>query len=113
MIITRHLVKVFDIGVNNNLYGGRMLDWLDEVGVLFIREQYPTKQFVTLKISETVFHKPVQCNDILLFDVIDYKVGNTSVSLNIDVYNLEKVKVVSTNIVYVSIDQYGNKTPIH
>ena len=55
MLITRHLIKAFDIGVNENLYGGRMLDWIDEAGAMFARLQYPQNQFVTLKIAETVF----------------------------------------------------------
>ena len=53
-LITRHLVKAFDIGVNDNLYGGRMLDWIDEAGAMFARLGFPKNQFVTLKIAETV-----------------------------------------------------------
>ena len=111
-LVTKHLVKDFDIGVNNNLYGGRMLDWLDEAGALFVREQYPNKQFVTLKISETIFHKPVHCNDIISFYVTEYKVGNTSITIKIEVHRNNQI-MVTTDMVYVSIDQNGNKISIN
>ena len=42
-LITRHLVKAFDIGVNFNLYGGRMMDWLDEAGALYALERFPVE----------------------------------------------------------------------
>lgn len=110
-LITRHLVKAFDIGVNFNLYGGRMMDWLDEAGALYALERFPNYQFVTLKISETIFHKPVHINEVLKFYIINEKIGNTSLTLTINVMRNSE-KILSTNMVFVSIDSEGNKKAI-
>ena len=111
MLITRHLVKEFDIGVNSNLYGGRMMDWLDEAGALYALERFPNHQFVTLKISETIFHKPVHINEVLKFYITDEKIGNTSLTLTIIVMR-ENDKILSTNMVFVSVDNLGQKVKI-
>ena len=108
MLVTTHLVKSFDIGLNNNLYGGRMLDWIDETGALFTRELFPKNKFVTLKIAETIFHNPVHANDVIKFFVIDPCGGKTSLSFKIKVMRNSEV-VLSTDMVFVCISDSGEK----
>lgn len=108
MLITTHLVKGFDIGLNNNLYGGRMLDWIDESGALFTRELFPKEKFVTLKIAETIFHHPVKSNDVIKFFVVEPCGGKTSLSFKIVVKRNEDV-VLTTDMVFVCVSNEGNK----
>lgn len=108
MLITTHLVKNFDIGLNNNLYGGRMLDWIDEAGALFTRELFPNEKFVTLKIAETIFHNPVHANDVIKFIVNEPCCGKTSLSFKIQVVRNEQI-VLSTDLVFVCINDSGEK----
>lgn len=111
MLITRHLIKAFDIGVNENLYGGRMLDWIDEAGAMFTRLQYPQNQFVTLKIAETVFHKPIHINEIIEFYVSNVVVGETSLTFTIEVKRNQEL-ILHTTIVFVAVGIDGHSTKI-
>lgn len=110
-LITRHLVKAFDIGVNENLYGGRMLDWIDEAGAMFARLSFPKNQFVTLKIAETLFHKPIHINEIIEFYVSNVKIGETSLTFTIEVKRNEEL-ILHTTIVFVAVDINGHSTKI-
>lgn len=110
-LITRHLVKAFDIGVNDNLYGGRMLDWIDEAGAMFARLSFPKNQFVTLKIAETVFHKPIHINEIIEFYVSQVTVGETSLTFTIEVKRNEEL-ILHTTVVFVAVGIDGHSTKI-
>ena len=110
-LITRHLVKAFDIGVNDNLYGGRMLDWIDEAGAMFARLSFPKNQFVTLKIAETIFHKPIHINEIIEFYVSQVTVGETSLTFTIEVKRNEEL-ILHTTVVFVAVGTDGHSTKI-
>ncbi|MDD3153468.1 MAG: hotdog domain-containing protein [Victivallaceae bacterium] len=110
-VITRHLVKTFDIGVNGNLYGGRLLDWLDESGALYLKETYPHLRFVTYLMGETVFHKPVRQGEMLTFVVTAAVEGAHSVKMNISAMRAEET-VLSTVTVFVCVDAQGSKRGI-
>ena len=58
--ISTHICKGQNIGVHGNLFGGIMLSWLDEAGGAFAGQCCDTPRMVTLKLSETVFKKPVR-----------------------------------------------------
>lgn len=110
-LITTHLVKAFDLGVNGNLYGGRLLDWLDEAGALYVHDRFHAC-FVTWKIGETIFHKPVKQNAIVKIYVKDVEVRRSSVgfSLTAKVHDQE---VLTTSMVFVCVDaETGAKTEI-
>lgn len=111
-LITTHLVKEFDLGVHGNLYGGRMLDWLDEAGALFVHDTYKGNVFVTWKCGETIFHKPVKLKAIVKLYIKNVEVRTHSVGFDISA-TVEEEEVVSTSMVFVCVDaETGEKTAI-
>ena len=110
-LVTTHLVKAFDLGVNGNLYGGRMLDWLDEAGALFVISRFQAC-FVTWKIGETVFHTPVREGSIVSIYVRNVEVRHSAVGFELTA-RVGKQEVVTTSMVFVCVDEKtGKKLPI-
>jgi acyl-CoA thioesterase YciA len=66
-LISTHICKGQNIGVHGNLFGGVMLGWLDEAGGAFAAQYCDTPRMVTLKMSETIFKKPVRQDISLKF----------------------------------------------
>ena len=111
VLITTHFVKDFDLGANGNLYGGRMLDWLDEAGALFVHDIF-NECFVTWKIGETIFHKSVKAKSIVKFYVKNADVRNSSIGFDI-VVRTKNEKVITTSMVFVCVDpETGEKKNI-
>lgn len=111
-MITTHLVKEFDLGINGNLYGGRMLDWLDEAGALFVHEMFNDQVFVTWKIGETVFHKPVKQKAIVKIYIKNVEVRKNSVGFEVSA-KVGETEVLSTSMVFVCVDaETGEKKSI-
>lgn len=111
-LISIKICKTSDIGVNDNLFGGMMLQWLDEAGAAMASLLCETPNMVTLKVDEVVFKKPVKVKEhIRIYGKVD-QVGNTSIRLCLEArrYNFikhEEVIVCTTKIVYVKIDSKG------
>ncbi len=110
--ITTHFVKNFDLAMNGNLYGGRMLDWIDEAGSLYVHSLVDAI-FVTWKIGETVFHKPVKVGSLIAFYVKNLHVREHSVSFEIEVQDARSGDIVlTTSMVFVCVDSDGRKDRI-
>lgn len=54
--IASTIVRQSDLGLNDNLFGGTLLRWLDEYGALFTYK-YLNHTFVTYKMEKTYFLK--------------------------------------------------------
>jgi acyl-CoA thioesterase YciA len=107
-LITRHLCKTSDLGVHGNLFGGRMLSWLDEAAAMMVTRICKTKSMVTIKMDEIIFHTPVKENhNVNIYGEV-VGIGTTSISVKLvakkyDVYNESEVDVCSVSMVFVHI----------
>jgi acyl-CoA thioesterase YciA len=106
-----------DLGVHGNLFGGIMLSWLDEAAATMAYEVCRSPSMVTLKIEEVLFGKPVKIGFHLKIYGEVFRMGTTSITLNIEarkhnVYNGEETVVCSTNFTFVKIDEQGDPIPI-
>lgn len=116
-LITRHLCKVSDLGVHGNLFGGKMLSWLDEAGAIMATRVCKTKKMVTVKMDGIEFHTPVKENhDVTIYGDIE-KMGTTSITLKLsakryDVYKEKELEVCSVKVVFVRISTDGDPRPI-
>lgn len=122
-LVSQHLCKTLNLGVSGNLFGGTILSWLDEAGGILASKICKTSKMVTLKIDETVFHKPVKEKHIIKIYGEVEKVGTTSITLKMvakrfDVYaerdnNPEQEEIVcSTKMVFVRVTEEGKKRTI-
>lgn len=116
-LISTKICKASDIGIYNNLFGGTMLSWIDEVGGTMASEICCTPNMITLKIDEVVFKKPVKVNEhIRIYGKVD-RMGKSSISLYLEArrFNFSKrdeEMVCSTRMTFVRIDETGKARPI-
>jgi acyl-CoA thioesterase YciA len=116
-LISTKICKTSDIGINNNLFGGTMLSWLDEAGGTMASSVCCTPQVITLKIDEVLFKKPVKVNEHIRIYGKVIKVGHTSISLYLEArrFNFQSRDeeiVCSTRAVFVRIDPDGEPVEI-
>jgi len=116
-LITTKICMTLDIGVNNSLFGGNMLSFLDEAAAAYSCQLCDTPRMVTKKIEEVVFQNPVKVGNILkIYGEVD-TIGNTSITLKLEarkhnVYTGQQKLVCSTKMVFVRIDDEGSPVPI-
>ena len=106
-----------DIGVHGNLFGGIMLSWIDEAAVAMSNRICKSPNMVTRKMTEILFERPVKVGYSINIYGKPVSMGNTSLALDIEarrynVYTEQEEVVCTTTIVFVRIDEEGNKIPI-
>lgn len=116
-LISTKICKTSDIGVNDNLFGGMMLAWMDEAGGNFAASKCCSPNMVTVKINEVIFKKPVKVKEHIRIygEVLD--VGNSSILVSIEARRLNftkstEISVCSTEMLFVKICDNGEASPI-
>jgi acyl-CoA thioesterase YciA len=103
-----------DTNSNGDIFGGWLLSQMDLAGIIMCKE-HSYGRYVTISIDKMIFKKPVKVGDILEIYCSIYKVGTTSLTINIRAItiNLESnIKDVVTEGIfkYVKIDNEGKST---
>ena len=116
-LITTHPIKKSDLGFHANLFGGKLLAWLDAAGAAYAMEICDTPRMVTVMIDKCIFKKPAKEGQLLKIYGEVQGIGNTSITLYMEarahnVYTGQQKIVLSTNITFVRIDEEGNPVPI-
>jgi acyl-CoA hydrolase len=99
------------------LFGGNLLKWIDEFAYVTASLDLPGNCFVTVSLDNVVFRKPIKVGYILCFDVVRVRLGTTSVSYDIKVFNAKDHTqkddlLFETHIVFVNVNAEGKKEPI-
>lgn len=110
--LTRKLVKPEDLNANNTLFGGRLLEWVDEEAAIYAGVETRHKKIVTKCISEIDFVAPAHQGDIVEIGVRLKKVGKTSITLEVQVRDLTTQTVIVNidEMVFVCVDENGRPT---
>ena len=116
-LITTHPIKKSDFGFHANLFGGKLLAWLDAAAAAYAMEVCETPRMVTIKIDECVFKKAAKEGQMIKIYGEVVRVGNTSIELYLEarahnVYSGSQTVILSTNITFVRIDENGDPIPI-
>jgi len=116
-LISTHPVKKSDLGFHGNLFGGKLLAWVDAAGAAYASQVCDTPRMVTILIDKCVFQKPAKEGHLLKIYGNVEKFGNTSVTLKIEarshnVYSGKQNIILDTNIKFVRIDEQGEAIPI-
>jgi acyl-CoA thioesterase YciA len=117
MLISREMVLNMDIGLNATLFGGDMMARMDKVAGITASLMSRNRRFLTLKVSELLFHSPVRAGEIIEFHVALSRQGRTSMTLQIEVQVYEPVSdlrrdVTSGEFVMVAVDESQHPEPI-
>ena len=78
---TRKWVKPEDLNPNQTLFGGRLLQWIDEEAALYAIIQLENTKVVTKYISEINFISAPQQGDIIEIGIVATHFGNSSITL--------------------------------
>ncbi len=110
---TRKWVKPEDLNPNNSLFGGRLLQWIDEEAALYTIVQLENQKIVTKFMSEINFINAPKQGDIIEIGIEPVKFGKTSLTLRCEVRNLEtRAEIISINtIVMVNLGTDGKPSP--
>lgn len=116
-LISTHPVKKSDLGFHGNLFGGKLLAWVDAAGAAYASQVCDTPRMVTVLIDECLFKKPAKEGHLLKIYGGVAEIGTTSITLKVEarshnVYNGKQNIILSTNIKFVRIDEQGDPIPI-
>jgi len=116
---TRKWVKPEDLNPNSTLFGGRLLQWIDEEAALYAVIQLENPHVVTKFISEINFISAPRQGDIIEIGILATHFGNTSLTMRCEVRNkltrepiLRIEKIVFVNVSPEGIPTSHGKTEI-
>lgn len=101
-----------DCNANGDIFGGWVMAQVDLAGSV-LSARVAQGRLATVAVNQFVFKQPVRVGDILSFFSSVTRVGNTSVTVEVEVfaerYNAQGayVKVTEASLTYVAIDDQG------
>ena len=106
-----------DANFNGDIFGGWIMAQVDLAGsVLPVR--IAKGRVTTVAVNQFIFKQPVSVGDLLSFYATVERVGNTSITVRVEVYaernpaDIQVVKVTEANLTYVAIDRDGKPRQI-
>ncbi|SDS04171.1 Acyl-CoA hydrolase [Polaribacter sp. KT25b] len=107
---TRKWVKPEDLNPNGTLFGGKLLQFIDEEVAIYAIIQLETARTVTKYMSEIDFKSSAKQGDIIEIGIDVVKFGRTSITLTCNVRNkLTRKTIIDVDrIVMVSLDENGH-----
>ena len=117
--ILRIMARPNDVNVAGDIFGGWLMSQCDIAGGI-VASRRAGGRVVTVAVKDFRFIAPVLVSDIVSIYARETRVGNTSVTVGIEVYverriaGVEQIINVSTaEIVYVHIDNERKPSPIN
>ena len=106
-----------DTNALGTIFGGIILSYIDQAGAVEAH-RWVHGQIVTVAIREVEFHQPVYVGDLVSLYTRVQRVGNTSITVKVDVEAERRVrgggtvKVTEAEVTFVHLDDDGRPTPI-
>jgi acyl-CoA thioesterase YciA len=101
-----------DANGNGDIFGGWIMAQVDLAGAA-VAMRVAKGRIATVAVNEFIFKQPVSVGDLLSFYGTVTRVGNTSITVHVEVYaernpqDLVVVKVTEAKVTYVAIDMQG------
>jgi acyl-CoA thioesterase YciA len=116
-LISTYIVKTSDLGFHGNLFGGKLMGWVDASAAAYCMQICDTPRVVTVSIDECEFKKPAREGQLVKIYGLVNKINNSSIELNIEarshnVYTGGQSPVLETTITFVRVDEGGYPIPI-
>ena len=110
---TRKMVTHKDLNSNATLFGGRLLDWIDEEAYIFCSCQLNNDRIVTRSMSNIEFVSSAVRGDIVEIGMGVTKLGTTSITISSEVRNKRTKTPLTTvdSIVFVNLGPDGRPAP--
>ena len=106
-----------DANQNSDIFGGWIMAQADIAGGT-LAGRLARGRIATVAVNSFLFKQPVQIGDLLSFYVDLVRIGNTSITVNVEVYAERRpsepkvVKVTEATLTYVAIDGDGRPRPV-
>lgn len=106
-----------DCNANGDIFGGWVMAQVDLAGAV-LPARYVRGRYATVAVNQFVFKQPVRVGDILSFFARVERIGNTSITIAVEVYaerfteQGRYIKVTEASLTYVAIDDDGRPCPI-
>jgi acyl-CoA thioesterase YciA len=103
-----------DANQHGDIFGGWIMAQVDIAGGV-LAARHARGRVATVAVNQFLFKQPVLIGDLLSFYAEIVRVGNTSITVNVEVYasrnpeDIEVVKVTEATLTYVATD--GNRKP--
>ena len=106
-----------DANQNGDIFGGWIMSQVDIAGGI-AAGRVARGRVATVAVNSFVFKQPVQIGDVVSFFAEIVRIGNTSVTVCVEVYAERRpsdpkvVKVTEATLTYVAIDPGGQPRPL-
>jgi len=106
-----------DCNANGDIFGGWVMAQVDLAGAV-LPARYVRGRMATVAVNEFIFKQAVKVGDILSFFSRVVRVGNTSISVKVEVFaerfsrQGQYIKVTEATLTYVAIDEQGRPRPL-
>ncbi len=116
-LLSTHPVKKSDLGFHGNLFGGKLLSWIDAAVAAYAMEKCRSQNMITIAMDQCVFKKPAKEKQLVKIYCEMVRVGNTSATFNVEAraYNVfrgDESVLLATNMTFVRVDEEGIPIPI-
>ena len=111
-LLSTHPVKKLDLGFHGNLFGGKLLSWVDAAVAAYAMETCRSQNMIIIAIDKCVFTKPAKEKNLVKIYAEVARIGNTSATFRVEAraYNVfrgDEVVLLSTNMTFVRVDDEG------
>jgi acyl-CoA thioesterase YciA len=106
-----------DCNANGDIFGGWVMAQVDLAGSV-VPARYVDGRMATVAVNQFIFKQPVKVGDILSFFSSVTRIGNTSITVQVEVYaerfraQGRYIKVTEASLTYVAIDDFGKPRKI-
>ena len=106
-----------DLNQNGDVFGGWVMAQVDVAGAIPAMRR-ARGRVATVSVNSFQFKQAISVGDVVSFYADIVHVGNTSITVNVEVYaernyaNPVKVKVTEAQLTYVAIDGAGKKRTV-
>jgi acyl-CoA thioesterase YciA len=116
-LVMRVMPLPADTNSNGDIFGGWLMAQVDLAGAV-LPSRVAKGRIATVAVNQFLFKQTVSVGDLLSFYARIERIGNTSITVHMEVYaernpaNLQVVKVTEANLTYVAIDAAGKPRPL-
>lgn len=111
-----HLIQPSDLNGGNRLFGGALLNWIDEVAAIVAMRHAGVKTVTTAAVDGLDFKAGAYLNDLIVLVGYVIYTGRTSMEVRVDTYveNTDGMRRIinRANIILVAIDENDKPTAI-
>lgn len=99
------------------LFGGYLLQWIDEFAWITATVDFPGRRFVTVAMENVQFRRGIDMGEVLRFVVDQDGIGRTSVRYRVRAHGIARqpdpaTVLFETTVTFVNLDAEGRKAPL-